>query len=116
MPVPPPDHPDYRFTLANERTLLAWVRFGLAASGFGFIVARLGLPDRDSLSQWVGVGMVLLGPLLILVGAVRFFSTERDIERRVYTRRYGLIWTVILVGIVLTVVLAAYLVFTILRR
>lgn len=25
----PPDHPDYRFTLANERTLLAWLRTGL---------------------------------------------------------------------------------------
>ena len=40
MPVPSP-HPDYRFTLANERTLLAWLRTGLAlvATGLGTAVA-----------------------------------------------------------------------------
>ena len=29
--------------LAAERTLLAWVRTGLALMGFGFVVARFGL-------------------------------------------------------------------------
>ncbi len=29
--------------LAAERTLLAWIRTGLALMGFGFIVARFGL-------------------------------------------------------------------------
>ena len=29
--------------LAAERTLLAWIRTGLAMMGFGFVVARFGL-------------------------------------------------------------------------
>jgi putative membrane protein len=29
--------------LAAERTLLAWIRTGLALMGFGFVVARFGL-------------------------------------------------------------------------
>ena len=29
-PPSPPRHPDYRFSLANERTLLAWLRTALA--------------------------------------------------------------------------------------
>jgi len=29
--------------LATERTLLAWIRTGLALMGFGFVVARFGL-------------------------------------------------------------------------
>lgn len=30
--------PDYRFSLANERTFLAWLRTGLALIGGGFAV------------------------------------------------------------------------------
>jgi uncharacterized membrane protein YidH (DUF202 family) len=34
---------DPRVWFAIERTLLAWVRTGLALMGFGFVVARFGL-------------------------------------------------------------------------
>ena len=36
--------PDYRFSLANERTFLAWLRTGLALIGGGFAVDQF-LPD-----------------------------------------------------------------------
>ena len=68
------DRPDPRVPLAAERTLLAWVRTGLAMMGFGFVVARFGLflrelaavrPDvplrQGSASQWIGVVLVMLG-------------------------------------------------------
>lgn len=66
--------------LAAERTLLAWIRTGLALMGFGFVVARFGLflqqlqiPQRSpavhsyGLSLWfgtalIGIGVVVNGP------------------------------------------------------
>src|ERR1700678_2626036 len=60
--------------LAAERTLLAWIRTGLALMGFGFVVARFGFFLREvaslrgapphehaGLSEWAGTGLVLLG-------------------------------------------------------
>ncbi|CAM5442144.1 YidH family protein [Streptomyces avidinii] len=54
--------PDYRFSLANERTFLAWIRTSLALVGGGFAVDQF-LPDL----RWgVRVGMALA---LLAVGA-----------------------------------------------
>ncbi|MFP1628702.1 YidH family protein [Streptomyces sp. 5K101] len=47
--------PDYRFSLANERTFLAWVRTALALIGGGFAVDQF-LPD---LRWWVRAGLAL---------------------------------------------------------
>ncbi|MFF5446622.1 YidH family protein [Streptomyces sp. NPDC012888] len=56
------DTPDYRFSLANERTFLAWVRTALALVGGGFAVDQF-LPDL----RWgVRVGMALA---LLVAGA-----------------------------------------------
>ncbi|MFF5706358.1 YidH family protein [Streptomyces sp. NPDC012794] len=56
------DTPDYRFSLANERTFLAWIRTALALVGGGFAVDQF-LPDL----RWgVRVGMAFA---LLAVGA-----------------------------------------------
>lgn len=73
---------DPRVPLAAERTLLAWVRTGLALMGFGFVVARLGLflqelaAQRDKasdasphLSLWIGTALIAAGVLVNLLAA-----------------------------------------------
>jgi putative membrane protein len=54
--------PDYRFSLANERTFLAWIRTGLALIGGGLAVAtflpRLAVPH---LRETIAVLLMLLG-------------------------------------------------------
>src|SRR5258708_34023673 len=60
--------------LAAERTLLAWIRTGLALMGFGFVVARFGLflqqlqivqhaPSVQpyGLSLWFGTALIAAG-------------------------------------------------------
>jgi putative membrane protein len=67
--------PDYRFSLANERTFLAWNRTALALIAGGIAVVQL-LPDLEPL--WVrrllGVPLVLFGGAL---GGLSFLRWQR---------------------------------------
>lgn len=75
MRMPEP-HDDPRVPLAVERTMLAWIRTGLALMGFGFVVARLGLflqefaivQGNDGSSS--RPSMIVVGTALLTIGAV----------------------------------------------
>jgi putative membrane protein len=77
-----PEDPRVRFAI--ERTLLAWIRTGLALMGFGFVVARFGLFLREieavrsttpttpstGISLWIGTALILIGVVVnVLVSA-----------------------------------------------
>ncbi|MEV1022622.1 DUF202 domain-containing protein [Streptomyces sp. NPDC050264] len=75
------DTPDYRFSLANERTFLAWVRTALALIGGGFAVDQF-LPDL----RWawrVGLALALLaaGVLCSLRAVSHWVRCERAMRR-----------------------------------
>jgi inner membrane protein YidH len=116
----PYDDGHVREHLANERTLLSWIRLGLAAAAFGFVVARFGLYLRELAThdagvapgrgaEFIGVGLVLLGVLAVVAGTLRYFRTEREITTRSYTPQYGLIWLVVGVSLLVGLALAGYL-------
>ncbi len=77
---PDPPHPDYRFTLANERTLLAWLRTGLALVAGGVAVAAY-VPGLGV--SWgggaVGLALVVTGLGTALAGHRRWRRNERAI-------------------------------------
>jgi putative membrane protein len=73
--------PDPRFTFANERTFLAWIRTSLAliAGGIGLeaFVPSLGVPG---LRQVLACGLVVLGVLLSATSFARWQRAERAIR------------------------------------
>jgi putative membrane protein len=81
-PVDPGNHPDYRFTLANERTLLAWLRTGLAIVAGGVAVATYA-PDLGTpwASGAVAVALVVIGLGTAAAGYSRWRANDGAIRR-----------------------------------
>lgn len=68
--------PDYRYSLANERTFLAYIRTALALNGGGLAVVSL-------LEPFAGIGREVVGVLLISLGtgvALQSFVRWRENE------------------------------------
>jgi putative membrane protein len=70
--------PDYRFTLANERTFLAWIRTALALLAGGVAVIKL-VPSFSVAGgrHLLGIPLVVLGLLLSLSAYRHWFLGER---------------------------------------
>jgi putative membrane protein len=76
------DEPDPRFTLANERTFLAWVRTSIAMLAGGVALHALGLPESTWLRNILAVALVMLGAVTTLGAMIRWARVERAIRRR----------------------------------
>ena len=90
-----------RDRLANERTFLAWLRTGIAITSLGFVVARFDIflqqlvelnPQPTSAGEAatqsdaaipIGVILVIAGPVIVVMAAIRYLHTERALLRGV---------------------------------
>lgn len=70
--------PDYRFSLANERTFLAWIRTGLALIAGGMACAQF-LPafSIHHLREIIAIGLLVLGGVVALRAVDHWARTER---------------------------------------
>jgi putative membrane protein len=91
----PPNVPEGRFRdhAANERTMLAWIRTGIALMAFGFAIARFALflrqmtqargPSAEVVHQlgstWFGVALVVLGLVVNAAATVRYEINRRSL-------------------------------------
>jgi putative membrane protein len=80
--------------LAAERTLLAWIRTGLALMGFGFAAARFGLflpqlraAERATaarpyeLSLWFGIALIAVGIFVNVFAGWHHLRLVRELDR-----------------------------------
>jgi putative membrane protein len=113
---------DPRVYFAAERTMLAWLRTGIAIMAFGFVVARFGVflrllqaqggPVRThGISPYLGTILVVLGVVATAGGAIQYQRFRRTLPDRTVPATsspvfvLGLSWALVLIGLALGVVL-----------
>lgn len=104
--------PDYRFSLANERTFLAWIRTAL-----GFLAAGVGLdqlaPDFATplVREAIALLLCVFAGLLAVWGYLRWLRNEKAMRLRQdlpYTRALAVISGVMLLAAIVVIVMVLY--------
>jgi putative membrane protein len=99
--------PDYRFTLANERTFLAWIRTSLALAAAGLGAASL-LDDFPG-EQLLGLGLLVLSFVTASMSYRRWALSETAIREERPLPRSALP-LVLAIGVAIIVIASAVLV------
>ena len=78
-----PTGPDYRFTLANERTFLAWSRTALAlvVAGLGIVQLLPPFPGVPSGRHLIGLPLIALGAVLAVTAYAEWVHNQRALRR-----------------------------------
>ncbi|MFE6967326.1 MULTISPECIES: YidH family protein [unclassified Agromyces] len=105
------DDPDYRFTLANERTFLAWIRTALALIAGGVLLHEFAAAIGPRVMVTIlAVGLGLAAAALALLSYLRWRSNEIAMR---HGRRLAFSWALpvlaavcLVTAVVLTVFLA----------
>ncbi|MQA33157.1 YidH family protein [Modestobacter roseus] len=105
------EEPDPRFSLANERTFLAWMRTSLALLAAGVALEALDLPIAEGVRLASALVFIVLGLLAPVQAWLGWVATERAMRqsRPLPSPRLGLLTAVgvtvagllVLIGLVL---------------
>ncbi|UUZ44365.1 DUF202 domain-containing protein [Janibacter limosus] len=75
------EDPDYRFSLANERTFLAWLRTTLALLAAGVAVDVLDTGVPDGFTRALAAMLLVLGAICPVLAFLRWAAAERAMRR-----------------------------------
>jgi putative membrane protein len=109
--------------LANERTLLAWVRTGIGVMAFGFVVVKfslfvrqlsLALGNKLPIQQYgysgpIGIILVAAGALSLLLSLVRYHQTAKQLDGGNFRNSPGLIYGLVAFVFIAGMLLIVYL-------
>lgn len=75
------NEPDYRFSLANERTYLAWIRTGLGLLAGGVALDQFAAdPQARPLFAVVAVGLAVSAAILFGIAYLQWRAAERALR------------------------------------
>ncbi len=110
--------------LANERTLLAWIRTSIAIMAFGFVVVKFSIflkqmaflvsgekvqVAQNSGSHPLGIGIVIAGVLVLVLAYLKYKQTEKQLLRKQFQSSSTLILLLVIGICVMSVFLILYL-------
>ncbi|MFC9761843.1 YidH family protein [Rhodococcus jostii] len=99
--------PDYRFSLANERTFLAWIRTALGLVVAGVAVHAVGGASNTTLTNLGAAALVTLGMVCAPAAWLRWARAERAIRKQVPLPALGatgILVTSVILGVALVLV------------
>lgn len=113
-PKTPEEHePDYRFTLANERTFLAWIRTALALLAGSVVIVQLvpdlGIPEGR---QAIAAVLAIVSMAVVAGSAVRWHASQKAMRFDAPLPSTLMPWLlalgVIAVGLIVTLLVLIY--------
>ena len=73
--------PDPRFTLANERTFLAWIRTSIAIMAIGVAINELQVGGNAALRAVVVIALIIAGVVLAGFSYLRWMRIEKAMRQ-----------------------------------
>ena len=98
--------------LANERTLLAWIRTAVTVVGLGFLLDRLAA-DQGQTDPWItyaGVALAVFGAVLAAAGGYSYETTRRQIGPGPYKSNAPLHIGMVVIVAIGAILVALYLI------
>ena len=106
----PTGPPSVRDHLANERTLLAWIRTALTIIGLGFLIDRLAVDGAAGrLEAYAGIVLVLFGGFVAIAGAYSYLNARRELATGTFRPQVRLHMAIVGVVVLGAVVVAVFL-------
>ena len=106
---------EVREHLANERTLLSWVRTGVGLISLGIVVERAGALVSQTIpgdiSKLMGLALAILGCVTLVLGTQQFLRNRRQIMRGEFFPSVSVYLAVVAGGLALGGCFVVYVVF-----
>jgi len=110
--------------LANERTLLAWIRTSIGIMAFGFVVVKFSLfvkqisllLGKDSTipqhgySSVIGIFLVAVGAVVLILSYVKYKRTEKQLLNESFQSSSTFILSLTIIILIISLLLILYLI------
>ncbi len=101
------EEPDYRFSFANERTFLAWIRTSLALLAAAVALDVVDLSVSEPLQEGLAAVLSCLGLISAVAAWFRWATAERAIRKNAPLPSLGFS-VVLVIGVVITGIVALF--------